>query len=169
MNSAPGSASSEPHPPRDTANALRPQKAEGDLVTGRDSRRGAAANRTTRTAERDIRGIGGPHTGLGCLTGPYGRCTQALNPRKESQIPHRRKPEKHCDINRLSRGGGSGIRTHGTRKRTTVFECGERRVRSVLKHLIWFELSLALRRLCHGQCRSVLHSSFATWFAGVAR
>ncbi len=33
-------------------------------------------------------------------------------------------------------GRESGIRTHGTRKRTTVFECGERRVRSVLKHLI---------------------------------
>ncbi len=169
MNSAPGSASSEPHSPRNTANALRPQKAEGDLVTGRDSRRGGAVNRTTRTAERDIRDIGAPHTGLGCLTGPYGRCTQALNPRKESRIPHRRKPEKQRYINGLSRGGESGIRTHGTRKRTTVFECGERRVRSVLKHLIWFGLSPALRRLCHGQCRSVLHSSFATWFAGVAR
>ncbi len=33
----------------------------------------------------------------------------------------------------------------GTLTRTTVFECGERRVRSVLKHLIWFELSPALR------------------------
>ncbi len=143
MNSAPGSASSEPHPAHNTADALRPQKAEGDLVTGRDSRRGGAANRTTRTAERDIRDIGAPHTGLGCLTGPRGRCTQALNPRKESRIPPYRKPEKHCDINHLSRGGGGGIRTHGTLTRTTVFECGECRVRSVLKHLIWFGLSPA--------------------------
>ncbi len=169
MNSAPGSASSDPRPPRNTANALRLQQADGDLVRGRDSRRGGTANRTTRTAERDIRGIGAPHTGLGCLTGPYGRCTQALNPREESRILHHRKPGKYCNITDLSRGGGGGIRTHGTLTRTTVFECGERRVRSVLKHLIWFELSPALRRLCHGQCRSVLHSSFATWFAGVAR
>ena len=117
MNSAPGSASSEPHPPRNTANALRPEKAEGDLVTARDSRRGGAANRTTGTAERDIRGIGGPHTGLGCLTGPRGRCTQALNPRKESRIPHHRKPAKRCNINDLSRGGGGGIRTHDTTHR----------------------------------------------------
>ncbi len=49
MNSAPGSASSEPHPPRDTANALRPQKAEGDLVTGRDARRRGAANKRSGT------------------------------------------------------------------------------------------------------------------------
>ncbi len=27
---------------------------------------------------------GGPDTGLGCLTGPYGRCAVALTPRKES-------------------------------------------------------------------------------------
>ena len=124
MNSAPGSASSEPHPARNTANALRPQKAEGDLARGRDARRGGAANRTTRTAERDIRGIGGPHTGLGCLTGPYGRCTQALNPRKESRIPHRQKPEKHCDIKDLSRGGWGGIRTHETLSRLPVFKTG---------------------------------------------
>ena len=78
-------------------------------ITGCDAYRGGAANRTTRTAERDIRGIGGPHTGLGCLTGPYGRCTVALNPRKESRIPHYRKPEKHCDINYLSRGGAGSL------------------------------------------------------------
>ncbi len=47
------------------------------------------------------------------------------------------------DINMLNGGGGGGIRTHGTLTRTTVFECGERRVRSVLKHLIWFGLSPA--------------------------
>ena len=47
------------------------------------------------------------------------------------------------DINMLNGGGESGILTLGTRKRTTVFECGERRVRSVLKHLIWFGLSPA--------------------------
>ena len=109
MNSAPGSASSEPHPPRNTANALRLQKEEGDLVTGRDARRGGAANRTTRTAERDIQGIGSPHTGLGCLTGPYGRCTQALNPRKESRIQHYRKHENHCVIKDLSRGGAGSL------------------------------------------------------------
>ncbi len=112
MNSVPGSASSDPRPPSNIA--LRSQKVEGDLVTGCDAHRGGAANRTTRTAERDIRGIGGPHTGLGCLTGPYCRCTVALNPRKESRIPHYRKPEKHSDINYLSRGGGGGIRTHDT-------------------------------------------------------
>ncbi len=121
MNSAPDSAS-EPDPPRNTVDALRPQKAEGDLVTGCDAHRGGAANRTTRTAERDIQGIGGPHTGLGCLTGPRGRCTSALTPRKESSIPHYRKPEKHSNINYLSRGGGGGIRTHGTLASTTVFE-----------------------------------------------
>ncbi len=33
-------------------------------------------------------GIGAPHTGLICLTGPRGRCAQALNPRKEGRIPH---------------------------------------------------------------------------------
>ena len=60
MNSAPGSASSDPRPPRNTANALRLQQAEGDPVRRRDSRRGGTANRTTRTAKRDIRGIGGP-------------------------------------------------------------------------------------------------------------
>ncbi len=43
----------------------------------------------------------------------------------------------------LNGGGESGILTQGTHKRTTVFECGERRVRSVLKHLIWFGLSPA--------------------------
>ncbi len=111
MNSAPGSASSEPHPAGNTANALRPQKAEGDLVRGRDARRGGAANRTTRTAERDIRDIGGPHTGPIGLTGPQGRCTVALNPRKESRIPHHRKPEKHCNISYLSRSGADKIRT----------------------------------------------------------
>jgi hypothetical protein len=108
MNNAPGSAS-EPHPPRNTVDALRRQKAEGDLVTGRDAHRGGAANRTTRTAERDIRVIGGPHTGLGCLTGPRGRCTVALNPRNESRIPHCRKPEKHCNIKGLSRGGAGSL------------------------------------------------------------
>ncbi len=86
--------------------------AEGDLVRRRDSRPGGAANRTTRTAERDIRGIGGPNTGLGCLTGPRGRCIVALNPRNEWRIPHHQKPEKHCYINNLNRGGEGGIRTH---------------------------------------------------------
>ncbi len=118
MNSAPGSAS-EPHPPRKTVEALRPQKAEGDLVTGCDAHRGGAANRTTRTAEREIQGIGGPHTGLGCLTGPFGRCTVALNPRKESQIPHYRKPEKHSDIINLSRGGAGSLQ----RTRLRRFPC----------------------------------------------
>ena len=61
MNSAPGSAS-EPHPPRNTADALRPKRRRAvGVVPGRDAHRGGAANRTTRTAERDIRGIGGAH------------------------------------------------------------------------------------------------------------
>ena len=123
MNSAPGSASSEPHPPRNTANALRLQKAEGDLVRGRDARRGGAANRTTQTAERDIRGIEAPHTGLDCLTGPYGRCTQALNPRKEVAIPHRRKSEISCNIKDLSRGGAGSLER--TRLRSNSLLCRE--------------------------------------------
>ncbi len=109
MNSAPGSASSDSRPPPITVDALRPQKAEGDLVRGRDARRGGAANRTTRTAKRDIRDIGAPHTGFIGLTGPWGRCTMALNPRKESRIPHHRKPQKHCNINYLERGGGRSL------------------------------------------------------------
>ena len=122
MNSAPGSAS-EPHPPRNTVDALRPKRRRA-ISLRREWHHGGAANRTTRTAERDIRGIGGPHTGLGCLTGPRGRCTSALTPRKESRIPHYRKPGKHCDINYLSRGGWGGIRTHETLSRLPVFKTG---------------------------------------------
>ncbi len=129
MNSAPGSVSSEPHPPRYPAIALRPKSGGRSGSTSRCESRCCRANRTTQIAKRDIWDIGGPHTGLIGLTGPWGRCTQALNPRKEPRIQHRRKPEKPCHIKHLNRGGGGGIRTHGAPKRTTVFEFDDGRTR----------------------------------------
>ncbi len=169
MYSAPGLASSEPHPSRNAANALRlPKRRRAISVTGRHSRRGGAANRTTRTAERDIQGIGGPHTGLGRLTGPQGRCTVALNPRNESRIPHCRKPEKHCNTKWLSRGGWGGIRTHETLSRLPVFKCGCGRPCKAL--VVLFSPSFlaypAYFRARHtGWCRAVISSSLANRLA----
>jgi hypothetical protein len=76
----------------------------------------ARAKGATQTAKRDNRDIPASHRGLIGLTGPPGRCKEALNPREEASIPHCQKQKKHCVINSLSRGGGSSPRR--TRLRT---------------------------------------------------
>jgi len=72
-------------------------------------RHSARANRATQTAKRDIRDIPATHTGLIGLSAPPGRCGEVLNPRDEALIPRPQKHEKYCNINDLSRGGGSSL------------------------------------------------------------
>ncbi len=61
MDSAPGSASFEPHPPPNTAHALRLQQAEGDLVRRRDVRRGGGAGTVPLERWKEIFGVSGAH------------------------------------------------------------------------------------------------------------
>ena len=109
-NSAPGSASSEPHPARNTANARRPQKAEGDLVSGRDARRAAGARTVPRERRKEIFGISEPQTRDSVVSRDReADAHRPLNARKESRIPHHRKSKKYCYINYLSRGGAGSL------------------------------------------------------------
>ncbi len=74
----------------------------------------ARAKGATQTAKRDIWDIPAAQWGLIGLTGPPGRCEEALNPREEAPIPHYEKSKKYCIINDLTSGGGRGIRTLDT-------------------------------------------------------
>jgi hypothetical protein len=74
----------------------------------------ARAKGATQTAKRDIRDIPASHWGRIGLTGPPGRCEEALNPREEASISHYEKSKKYFVINDLTRGGGRGIRTLDT-------------------------------------------------------
>jgi hypothetical protein len=102
MNSVRNSVSSEPHfrptPPTPFAFIT----AEGIFVPARCESRHRHANRATQTAKRDNWDIPASHTGLIGLSAP----PRPQPPgRGANSAPS--KPENHCNINFLSRGGGS--------------------------------------------------------------